>query len=377
MKILALSLLSLALIGCGTDLENPVIPITSATRASGATWTISYLSNYLNAARIDFYVGPALAWSDTNSADGFTFNWYSGPAGVTRIYAEVINSNNQAVASEQYAIITTNAQGSDDTNYNPGAGWTLEWEDGFNGTTLETTKWSWEAGYTDGIVPAGWGNDEWQNYNTNNAFVHNGNLVLMAFHGNGDPAKRPSTAIGQIQSGRIHTYGKYTVPFETGIKRKVVARIMMPQTKSMFAAFWMLGNNRPTEGWPKCGEIDIVEMIGGGTNDHTVYNNYFFYDDNISAQGSGVKATANGANLSDAYHTYEVEWDQYQLVYRFDGTATHTVSISGTQYDEFRQSFYIIFDLAIGGNWAGGPDGTTVWPQRMYVDWVRVYTKPE
>lgn len=364
--------------GCDTGLENPVIPLTTATRASGSTWSITYTNNYLNASRIDFYVGPVLAWSDTNSADGFTFNWYSGPAGVTRVYAEVINSNNQAIASEQYAVITTNATGADDTNYTPGSGWTLEWQDGFNGTMLDSGKWTHETGYTDGInnLPAGWGNDEWQNYNANNAFVHDGNLVLLAFSGNGEPAKRPDTAIGQIQSGRLHTRGKYTVPFEAGIKRKVVARIKMPETQGMFMAFWMMGINRPTVGWPKCGEIDIVEMIGGGTNDMISHNNYF-YETSGGTQGSGVQHTNHGVALSADYHTYEVEWDQYQLVYRFDGNTTHTVNISAAEFDEFRAPFYIILDLAIGGNWAGAPDGTTVWPQRMYVDWVRVYAKPE
>src|SRR5678816_201221 len=140
----------------------------------------------------------------------------------------------------------------------------------------------------------------------------------------------------------------------------------------------MLGTNISTVGWPKCGETDIMEMIGGGENrDDTMYGT-IHWDQNNSHQsvGSGAHELPDRQFFYQDYHVFEVEWSSTLMIWKLDAVEFFRTSIDVTQFpnrEEFHQPFFIILNCAVGGNWPGNPDATTIFPQLMYIDWVRVY----
>jgi beta-glucanase (GH16 family) len=236
----------------------------------------------------------------------------------------------------------------------PGPGWTLDWSDEFDGDSVDTNKWNIETGTLGG------GNMEQQYYTDTNAYVTNGSLVILT-----------SRVKDIFLSSRLNTLDKYSVKFG-----KIVARIKMPEGKGLWPAFWMLGTNKSSINWPQCGEIDIAEMRGGAPKgDKVVLGSVHWYDT------QHIYVTRNkdmDDNLSRAFHDYELEWDQNQIIFRVDGSEYHRVDITSSHMDAFRLPFYIILNVAIGGNFSRiySPRGVTAtFPQYTLVDWVRVYRK--
>ncbi len=250
-----------------------------------------------------------------------------------------------------------------DTWVNPSSTYTnLAWSDEFNGTSLDTANWVYDLGI--GPNSDGWGNSEWEVYTSNSAnqYFTNGTLLFRA--------RRNFNSSGGYTSMRIKTLGKRH--FKYGM---IAARIRLPYSQGIWPAFWMMGTNGQT--WPRCGEIDIMEMIGGGAGrDDTVYGNLFWYDENASTNLShnGFTNVQGGANLCDAFHVYAVEWSPGQIKWYFDQTNFMTRTItSNVQTELSNQHFYILLNVAVGGIWPQYPTGTEPYPQRMWVDWVRVY----
>ena len=239
--------------------------------------------------------------------------------------------------------------------------WKIVWSDEFNGTdgTLpDSTKWTYDLG------GGGWGNSELETYTNSTANVQQkgGYLVITAIKG-GTPS------IPTYTSARIKTQGLY----DHGYGR-VEARIKIPYGQGMWPAFWMLGNNINTVSWPTCGEIDIMENIGKepSTVHGTIHGPGY-----SGANGIGSPYTLpNNQKFSDDFHIYAIEWEPNQIRFYVDNTlyATRTSSEipAGTTW-VFDHNFFIILNVAIGGGWPGNPDGTTVFPQTMLVDYVRVY----
>lgn len=227
--------------------------------------------------------------------------------------------------------------------------WGLVWSDEFNGSTIDQSSWKFETG------AGGWGNNELEYYTSRkeNALLHNGNLLIIAkkeaYNGSTYTSARMKT-----QGLRNWTYGK------------IEARIQLPQTKGIWPAFWMLGESIDKVSWPQCGEIDIMEHI----NKATVTNGTIHWDNNGHAQYGGETA----CNV-DSYHVYAIEWDQQVIKWTLDGKkywdANISNGINGTS--EFHQPFFILLNMAVGGNWPGNPDGTSSFPDTMFVDYVRVY----
>lgn len=242
----------------------------------------------------------------------------------------------------------------------------LVWSDEFNGTQINTSDWGYDT------VANGWShtfNYEWQDYIDNgtggsNAFVTNGVLVIKAIR------KQPYNAIHSYDSARLLTKGKHSWQYG-----KIAARMTQPYGNGIWPAFWMMGDGGGT--WPACGEIDIMELIGGSKG---------------AAKGGGDNesfATCHWANAGNAYasygthttisgdpkemHVYELEWSTNSIKMYLNGVNYYTLNTSPADMSEFRQTFYILFNLAVGGEWPGYPDSSTVFPQYMYIDWVRVY----
>ena len=242
--------------------------------------------------------------------------------------------------------------------WSPGSGWTLVWGDEFDGTSVNPANWTYDIG------AGGWGNNELQTYTSSsaNSYVQNGELVIVAIKNK-----------NKYTSARLKTQGLQSWKYG-----KVAARIKLPYGQGIWPAFWMLGTNITTIGWPKCGEIDIVEMIGGGENrDDTIYGTLHWDANNSHASyGSGPKELPDPQFFYQDYHVFEVEWTTTEVIWKLDGVEHFRTSIDTSLWptmNEFHHPFFIVMNVAVGGNWPGYPNRTTVFPQRMHIDWVRVY----
>ncbi|MCF7910959.1 MAG: glycoside hydrolase family 16 protein [Candidatus Cloacimonetes bacterium] len=243
----------------------------------------------------------------------------------------------------------------------------LVWFDEFNQTdaSLDAGKWGYDTGYGGD----GWGNDEWQLYTSEpeNVRVEDGNLVITAVWDSvnySEAGKRD----GSITSARVNTKDKFSFKFG-----KVKARIKPPSGMGMWPAFWMLGNSYDTIGWPQCGEIDIMEMSPIYHNDNTTMFTLHWWNEAGEYHDSDGAARELSYSLTDDYHIYELEWDEQRVIGKIDDITYFVRAIDPAGMDEFLRKFFLIFNVAVGGNLGGSPDETTQWNQSMYVDWVHVY----
>ena len=240
-------------------------------------------------------------------------------------------------------------------------GYTLFWNDEFDGATVDNEKWSYE------VNADGGGNNELQYYTSRleNSFVNEGNLHIVAH-------QEEYSAEGQTRyytSARLVT--KNAKSFMYG---KITARIKLPYGQGIWPAFWMLGLNINDVGWPKCGEIDIMEMVGGGDGRDNVTHGTLHWDDNGHKFQGNSKSLSNGI-FNDDFHEFTINWDNEKIDWFLDDNIFYTLNISDQSMSEFHQHHFIILNLAVGGNWPGNPSPQTVFPQEMVVDYVRVYQK--
>lgn len=242
------------------------------------------------------------------------------------------------------------------SNLSNAQSYNLIWSDEFNGTSVDQNKWVFESGNNNG-----WGNNELEYYTnrTNNAYIDNGNLVIKAIKENYDKQN--------YTSARIKTQGKFSITYG-----KIEARIKLPYGKGIWPAFWMLGDAISFVGWPKCGEIDIMEMTGGGSyGDKTVYGTAHWDNNNSHAQ-YGLSYRLPSGNLSDDFHILDITWDSQKIIWHIDSIQYCRLDLNSS-LSAFQKPFFILLNLAVGGRWPGYPDNTTVFPQTMTVDYVRVY----
>lgn len=237
-------------------------------------------------------------------------------------------------------------------------GMSLVWEDEFEGSQLNTSNWSHESGTGEN----GWGNNELQFYRPQNTSLQDGFLIITA--------KKEAFGGKEYTSSRIITKDKKQ--FRYG---RIDIRAALPKGQGMWPALWMLGSNFNTVGWPACGEIDIMEMIGGSGREKTVHGTVHWQHDGARAEFGGSYSLPTGT-LSEKFHVFSVIWDAQSIKWLIDNKQYHVIDTTPAQLDEFRRSFFFIFNVAVGGNWPGSPDATTTFPQHMIVDYVRVF-QPE
>jgi beta-glucanase (GH16 family) len=247
-------------------------------------------------------------------------------------------------------------------------GWALVWADEFDqadGTQPAASRWVLETG------GGGWGNNELQTYTTrtNNCRIVGGNLVIEA---------RAETFTGtdnitrNFTSARLKTLGK-----AAWTHGRIEGRLQVPRGNGLWPAFWMLGTNFHSAGWPACGEIDLMEHIGREPD--RVYGT--LHGPGYSgANGIGESHTLpGGAAFADAFHVFAVEWETNRIRWYVDGQPFFTVTPASLPPDAqwvFEQPQFLLLNLAVGGNWPGNPDGSTIFPQRLVVDYVRIYARP-
>jgi len=247
--------------------------------------------------------------------------------------------------------------------------WNLVWQDEFD-YKLENldNNWNFETGYGSN----GWGNNEWQEYTKENVEIIDGILIITA-----RSSKNPTKRDGSITSARLNTLNKFE--FRPGVR--IVSRIKLPWGQGIWPAFWALGTNYPSVGWPTCGEIDILEMIGGNPvsnpSNYTVHSTVHWNDNNNRKNYQHAmygKHKKIEEPLSDDYHIFELIYSNNYLETKIDGNPIFKVDTkTGQVAKPFNNNFFFILNVAVGGNWPGDPSPDTVFPQRMYIDYIRVY----
>ena len=237
-------------------------------------------------------------------------------------------------------------------------GYNLVWQDEFDGSSL-SSDWTHETGNNNG-----WGNNELQFYRPQNTEVRDGYLVITA---------KEEPFGGQLYtSSRIITRNKQN--FKYG---RIDIRAALPKGKGLWPALWMLGKSHQTVGWPACGEIDIMEMVGGPSatqGDKTVHGTVHWSDNGNHAEFSGSNTLSSGI-YADEFHVFSIIWDQNSIKWYRDDIKYHEINIQSSELSEFREEFFFIFNIAVGGNWPGSPNASTQFPQIMAVDYVRVFQK--
>lgn len=240
------------------------------------------------------------------------------------------------------------------------------WSDEFEGPAgshVDTTKWVYDLG--DGCPGVcGWGNKEREYYRSDTANIRlNGQGQLEIVARVADPGLSCYYGDCLYTSAKITTHGKMSVAHG-----RVEARIKLAAGQGLWPAFWLLGNNIGVVGWPTCGEMDIMENKG---SQPTITSS--------AVHGPGYSGNTPFVHtytpITSDYHIYAVEWDAQAIRYFVDGTEHYAVSRGsvgtyGTWV--FDQSFYVILNLAVGGNFDGNPQSDTIFPATMLIDWVRV-----
>jgi beta-glucanase (GH16 family) len=258
--------------------------------------------------------------------------------------------------------VTKNTGGIPDTGYTTPMsypGYTLVWQDEFNGTTL-SSDWTPEIGTGNN----GWGNNELQYYRAENTEVRDGYLII--------------TAKSEPFGGRVYTSSRLITRAKKSFQYgRIDIRAALPQGKGIWPALWMLGNSFSSVGWPACGEIDIMEMVGGSSptaGDNTIFGTVHWENNGQHADFGGFNRLSSGI-YADEFHVFSIIWDATKISWYRDDIKYHEINITPSQLSEFHQQFFFIFNIAVGGNWPGSPDATTKFPQQMAVDYVRVFQK--
>lgn len=238
----------------------------------------------------------------------------------------------------------------------------LVWSDEFNGSELDPSRWTPYVG--DGCPRlCGFGNNELQYYSdrAENVKVEDGILIITAIH---DSLKNSAYSSAKLLTRDLQRW-KYG---------RIEVKAKLPQGRGTWPAIWMLPEDNKYGGWPRSGEIDIMEHVG--------YNPGMIYGTVHTGSFNHMKGTQKGdstlvTDASQNFHEYAIEWREDKIDWFIDDELYHSFSNTGKNSDDwpFDQPFHLILNFAVGGNWGGsrGIDDS-IWPQSMEVDYVRVYS---
>lgn len=229
--------------------------------------------------------------------------------------------------------------------------WVQVWNDEFDGGSVDGSKWHFDQGGNNANNELEYYTDRGQNH-----WVNGGFLTIQAL--------REDYGGRQYTSAKLNSAGQFTIQYG-----KFEMRAKLPFGQGIWPAFWLLGENIGQVGWPACGEIDIMELVG--RDPQNIYS---------SLHSPGFDRTSGyhlDQGFANDFHTYGVNWQPDHIEFYVDGNTYHTIQKSETSPDQWvfdhGQKFFIILNLAIGGNWPGNPDGSTQFPQQYVIDYVRVY----
>ncbi len=255
-----------------------------------------------------------------------------------------------------------------DTPPPPPQEWQLTWSDDFDGPAgapIDGTKWVAETGGN------GWGNQEREYYTSrpeNVSLDGSGHLVITA---RAEPPNSPYSCwygVCRYTSARLKTKDRFEQAYG-----RFEARIRIPRGQGLWPAFWMLGNNIDLAGWPQCGEIDVMENIG---REPVVVHGTLHGPGYSGANGIGGEFALASGSFADDFHVFSVEWNTIEIRWLVDGREyrrTSSTNLPNGATWVFNHPFFLLLNVAVGGAWPGDPDASTVFPQQMLVDYVRVY----
>jgi beta-glucanase (GH16 family) len=254
---------------------------------------------------------------------------------------------------------------ADNSAVSPGDTLTLVWSDEFGAAQLDPESWFFEEGDGSQYGIPGWGNNELQWYLPNSAQLENGNLVITA---------REEVSNGKnYTSARINTRDRFALRYG-----RIEARIRLPGGQGIWPAFWLLPQDDVYGTWAASGEIDVMEAVNlgasGGNTVHGTLHHGGAWPNNVSS-GSGYEVATDA---TADFHVYALEWDATEMrwyvddvLYAMQNAWSTTAAPFPAPFDE---RFYILLNVAVGGNWPGAPDAATAFPVTMEVDYVRVYS---
>lgn len=378
------------MMGCGKGSENkpslpdPKISISDAYMFEGSsgttffpfTITLDQPSSKTVTVYYSTHDGTAVSSGDYTAVSNQSISFL--PNETTKTINIAVVADDLEEGDEEFTVVLSNASNAtiekstgigsirnDDTKVafnNTGydaltsyPGYSLVWSDEFDGTSLNPAVWTYETGNN------GWGNNELENYTDRpqNVTLQDGKLVIHAL--------KENYGGSSYTSARIKTQGKKE--FQYG---RVDIRAILPKTKGIWPALWMLGSNINTVGWPACGEIDIMELLGQEPSKS--YGTLHWGSSVATHASKGSSYTLSSGTFNEQFHVFSMEWKQDQIKLYVDDNLYFTLNRTdvGSSYP-FNAPFFFIFNIAVGGNWPGNPDVTTVFPQWMIVDYVRVY----
>jgi len=242
--------------------------------------------------------------------------------------------------------------------------WEIVWQDEFEGSqgqSPDTARWVYETWGNE----SGWGNNQLE-YNTdrpeNASLDGEGHLAIVA--------RKEAYAGLNYTSARMTTQGVFETTFG-----RFEARIKLPWGQGLWPAFWLLGSDFNTAGWPHCGEIDIMEYRG---QEPTIIHGTLHGPGYSGGQGVGTSYTLTNARFDTDFHTFSVEWDLEGISWFVDDVLYQTLDSSDVNGDwVYDHPFFIIINVAVGGGYVGSPNADTIFPQTMLIDYIRVYQEVE
>ncbi len=305
---------------------------------------------------------PMVVTAQIEQADAFVAAWLPGSEGqgvVDALFGDQPFSGRLPFAWPRSADQLPLPADSPDALFPAGYGlqtagaWQLVWQDEFNGEVIDLSNWTFNLG------GGGWGNGEDQYYTDRpeNARLENGYLVIEA--------RREDFKDHRFTSARMKTQGLHAWTYG-----RIEARMRIPSGQGIWPAFWMLGSNINARGWPFCGEIDIMEHVGKEPFNihHALHGPGYSGGENVG----GFKRLAFPANA--AFHVFAIEWEADEIRWYIDGELIETIRADSVPGDwVYDHDFFILLNVAVGGYWPGAADETTVFPQQLLVDYVRVF----
>lgn len=334
-----------------SELSNFQVSIEVIDEQSG---TIGITQSADNAVSYDIDYGDGATVST-----GSTYIEYSyQESSIYTVVVKAVNSEGRFLRYEDEVIIDF----GDIQNLHEGYttplsydGMELVFSQEFDIPTLDGSIWTYEIGNGCPQI-CGWGNNEWQYYKSQNTTIENGLLTIQA--------KNESFEQSNYTSSRIISKGNFA--FQYG---RVDIRARMPNGQGIWPALWLLGSNISEVSWPSCGEIDIMEMVGNQAS--TTFGTAHWSHDGSHASHGG--STKNIEDLDQEFHVYSIEWTQQSIKWFFDDNVYHSLNITGLEFTEFHQPYFMIMNIAVGGNWPGYPNPNTEFPTAMDVDYIRVF----
>lgn len=377
----------------GTPSPPPIVDImpvlaveaTAVTEIDGGVTT----EFEVKASRSDFTKDVTFEYSTrgVTAEPNVDFTATSGTATIavgttsTVISVDVLNDDEREI-DEEFALDITNAQNAtvdvstnictikdndpahltDDEGYNTPSsyyGYSVLFEENFESGILDDNLFNYEMGDGCAIDLCGWGNNELQRYTDdfNNIKIEDDKMVITAI----------KEDIQSFKSARLTTKDK--LEFKFG---RIDIRAKLPEGQGIWPAIWLLGANIDEVSWPACGEIDLMELVGHKPK-QSVGTAHWGSIGNPSKFVSGTYN--NPQKFSEGFHVFTMIWELNEMTWYVDDTKFHTINRSTVSPENypFNQDFFFIFNVAVGGNWPGSPDDTTIFPQRMEIDYIRVF----